>query len=320
MTRRQRNMQIEMADIKAVVGTNAWGDTLYGKLIRGSYVDEAVIGEAVQTAVEKGITVFDTARDYGLGKGQPMVGRLCREGTLISAKYTPVTNYKAGQVRASFEKDLQDFGRDAVDVYWLHLPNSIRENLSEMIDLYREGKIRNIGVSNFNLEECRLARQILQDAGIELYGVQNHFSLLNRTWEKEGLVRWCHDNGIAFWAWAVLEEGILVPPKKDEKKSIMKLIFSRRRRKLYSLYRVMQEIGKAHRLKIPQVAMCYVASKGIVPICGCRKPYQVKDLAKAVNVTLSEEEIVRLEKAADGTGVRILGADMFRFAVKKQKN
>lgn len=186
-----------------------------------------------------------------------------------------------------------------------------------MIDLYREGKIRNIGVSNFNLEECRLARQILQDAGIELYGVQNHFSLLDRTWEKEGLVRWCHDNGIAFWAWAVLEEGILVPPKKDEKKSIMKLIFSRRRRKLYSLYRVMQEIGKAHRLKIPQVAMCYVASKGIVPICGCRKPYQVKDLAEAVNVTLSKEEIIRLEEAADRTGVRILGADMFRFAVKK---
>jgi len=305
-------------EIRAVIGTNAWGDALYGKLLRGSYVEEDIIRKAVQTAVEQDIAIFDTARDYGLGKGQPMVGRLCGEGTLISAKYTPGANYKSGQVHASFEKDLHDFKRDHVDVYWLHLPNSIRENLYEMIELYRDGKIRNIGVSNFNLEECRLARQILKEAGINLYGVQNHYSLLDRKWEKEGLVSWCHENEIAFWAWAVLEEGTLVPPKKKEKKTIMKLMFSQKRRKLYSLYKVMQEIGKPHRLKIPQVAMCYAASKGIVPICGCRKPYQVKELADAVRVTLSDEEIRRLEKAADQTGVKILGADMFRFAVKKE--
>ena len=305
-------------DVKAVVGTNAWGDALYGKMLRGSFVEEDVIREAVQTAIDEDIAIFDTARDYGLGKGQPMVGRLCGQNTLISAKYTPGTKYREGQVRASFEKDLLDFGRDSVDIYWLHLPNSIRENLSEMIELYREGKIRNIGVSNFNLEECRLARQILLDAGTDLYGVQNHFSLLDRKWEKEGLVSWCHENGISFWAWAVLEEGTLVPPKKTEKKTIMKLIFSRKRKKLYLLYKVMREIGKAHRLSIPQVAMCYVSSKGIVPICGCRKPYQVKELAGAVKVSLGPDELAMLEKAADQTGVKILGADMFRFAVKKK--
>ena len=246
-----------------------------------------------------------------------MVGRLCGKNTLISAKFTPGTKYREGQVRASFEKDLRDFGRDSVDVYWLHLPNSIRENLSEMIDLYREGKIRNIGVSNFNLAECKLARQILLDAGTDLYGVQNHFSLLDRKWEKEGLVRWCRENGISFWAWAVLEEGMLVPPKKTEKKTIMKGIFARKRRRLYPLYQVMREIGKVHHLSIPQVAMCYVSSKGIVPICGCRKPYQVKELAEAVKVSLKADELETLERAADRTGVKILGADMFRFAVQK---
>ena len=303
--------------VKAVVGTNAWGGALYGKVLRGSYVEEDVIREAVQAAMDEDIAIFDTARDYGLGKGQPIVGRVCPEGTLISAKYTPGPRYREGQVRDSFEKNLKDFGRDCVDVYWLHLPNAIQENLSEMIRLYREGKIRNIGVSNFNLEECRLAKQILEEAGIPLYGVQNHYSLLDRRWEREGLVSWCQENGISFWAWAVLEEGTLVPPKKSEKKTIMKLLFTRKHRKLFPLYRVMQEVGRAHRLKIPQVAMSYVASKGIVPICGCRKPYQGKELAAAVRVKLSEEEIAQLEKAADETGVKILGADMFRFAVRK---
>ena len=302
---------------KAVVGTNSWGDALYGKVLRGSYVDPKVIKEAVETAKENEIRIFDTAQDYGLGKGQPLVGRLCGTGTFISSKYTPGTKYRPGQVKESFEKDLKDFMRDSVDVYWLHLPNCIEENLSEMIVLYKQGKIRNIGVSNFNLQECIKAKTIMEKEGIPLYGVQNHYSLLDRRWEKEGLVEWCQKNNISFWAWAVLEEGILVPEKKGEKKTFMKLLFSRKRKKLEPLYELMEEIGESHNLKAPQVAISYVSSKGIVPICGCRKPYQVTDLAEAVKVRLSEEEIEKLEQMADSIGVRILGADMFRFAVKK---
>ena len=110
---------------KAVIGTNAWGDALYGKMVRGSYVTEDVMLEAVKTAVRVGIPFFDTARDYGLGKGQAIVGRLCGDDTVISAKYTPMGKYKQGQVRTSFEKDLLDFQRSCVDIYWLHLPNAI---------------------------------------------------------------------------------------------------------------------------------------------------------------------------------------------------
>ncbi len=77
------------------------------------------------------------------------------------------------------------------------------------------------------------------------------------------------------------------------------------------------KFGKRHDLKIPQVAMAFCAAKGIVPICGCRKPYQIDDLATAVNTRLTDKEIKLLEDEADKLNVRILGADMFRFAVKK---
>lgn len=300
----------------AVVGTNSWGSAAYGKLLRGSSVDEAVIKQTVDTALQANLLIFDTAQDYGLGEGQKMIGRLCPERALISSKFTPGKSYTPGQVRKSFEKDLLDFGRDSVDIYWLHLPNQIEENLSEMIALYKEGKIRNIGVSNFSLMECRAAKAILDRENIPLYGVQNHYSLIAREWEKNGLVDWCRENGVQFWAWAVLEEGILVPPKSYEKQSVMKLIFQSKRKKLALLYRKMQEIGKAHGLTAPQVAMAFCSSKGIVPICGCRKPYQAQELAQAVSVTLSADEIHQLEQTANSLDVRILGADMFRFAVK----
>ena len=63
--------------------------------------------------------------------------------------------------------------------------------------------------------------------------------------------------------------------------------------------------------------MSFVASKGIIPICGCRKPYQVEQLSKAANVQLSTNEIESLEKIADRCGAKVLGAENFRFVVKK---
>lgn len=187
-----------------------------------------------------------------------------------------------------------------------------------MAGLYREGKIGHIGVSNFDLQECILAKQILDSEGIPLYGVQNHYSLLSREWEKKGLVDWCRKNNVDFWAWAVLEEGMLAAPKKGEKQGIMRRLFSGKRRKLYPLYKVMQEIGKPYKLTVAQVAMSYVSSEGMIPICGCRKPYQMKQLYDAAAVTLSTDEIRKLEEAADRVNVKVLGADLFRFAVRKK--
>lgn len=303
----------------AVVGTNSWGSAAYGKMLRGESVGVDTIRACFERAKEKGLLIFDLAQDYGLGKAQKMIGKFGTEDVIISAKFTPTGSYKSGQVRKSFEKDLQDFNRDYVDIYWLHLPSDIEANLSEIIDLYKEGKIKHIGISNFTLEECVKAKAILDKAGIPLYGVQNHYSLINREWEKNGLVDWCFRNGISFWAWAVLEEGMLTDPKVKTKMSLMKLMFNRKKRKLYSLYQLMEKVGEAHGITIPQVAMAFCASKGIVPVCGCRKPYQVDQLQDAVSVTLSDSDIKSLENEADKLNVKILGADMFRFAVKKSK-
>lgn len=301
----------------AVVGTNSWGSAVYGKVLRGESVDTDTIRKCYERAKEKDLLIFDLAQDYGLGKAQKMIGEFGTRDVIISSKFTPAGSYKEGQVRRALEKDLKDFRRNYVDVYWLHLPSDIEKNLNEITTLVKEGKIKHVGISNFTLDECKRAKEILDYADIPLYGVQNHYSLINRVWEKNGLVAWCRENGVQFWAWAVLEEGMLTDPRVKTKMSLMKLIFNGKKRKLHSLYVLMNKIGKKHGLKIPQVAVAFCTAKGIVPICGCRKPYQVDDLFAAANTKLTDEEVKLLENEADKLNVKILGADMFRFAVKK---
>ena len=304
----------------AVIGTNAWGSALYEKAMRGSSVDDDVLKSAMKMAQEKDIPIYDLARDYGLGKAQKMIGDFGTDDIIISAKYTPFTHYKQGCVRKSLMKDLDDFKRDYVDIYWLHLPTDIDDHLNEIIELYREGKIKYIGISNFTLEECKKSKAILDNAGIPLYGVQNHYSIICREWEKNGLLQWCKDNGISFWGWAVLEEGLLVDPRIP-KKSSMKFVFKRRVKKLTGLYKVMIKVAERHDIKVPQVAMAFCASKGVVPMCGCRKPEQVEELAEASRVVLTSGEIKRLEEAADKANVKIMGADIFRpFVLKSKKS
>lgn len=85
------------------------------------------------------------------------------------------------------EKDLKDFKRSYVEVYWLHLPTDIEEHLAEIVELYKEGKIKHVGISNFTLNECKRSKAFLEKHGIPLYGVQNHYSLVCRDWEKNGV-------------------------------------------------------------------------------------------------------------------------------------
>ena len=304
----------------AAIGTNSWGSKAYGMAVRGSYVDMDTIGKAVSCAREEGLLMFDVARDYGFGQAEKIFGQIGTEGLQVSAKYTPFSHYKKGCVWKSLQKDLEDLGRDQIDVYWLHAPTDIDEHLAEIIEIYRAGKIGHIGVSNFNLEECKRAKAILNEAGIPLFGVQNHYSIICRSWEDEGVTGWCRENGIQFWAWAVLEEGMLTDPRVKGKSSVMKLLFNRQKKKLMPLYKVMNAVGKRHDLTIPQVAMSFVSTKGLIPICGCRKPYQVKDLADAVKVTLTPGEMKKLEETADQCNAKVLGADLFRIFVLKKKS
>ena len=66
-------------EVQAVIGTNSWGGRAYGKAVRGSYVEDSMIRKAMREAGKQGLTVYDLARDYGLGKAQKMFGEFAEE-------------------------------------------------------------------------------------------------------------------------------------------------------------------------------------------------------------------------------------------------
>ena len=81
----------------------------------------------------------------------------------------------------------------------------------------------------------------------------------------------------------------------------------------------MIEIAAAHKITVPQVAIAFCANKGIVPVCGYRKPKQVQELADAVKEILTAEEIKQLEIAADQSNAKIMKPELFRAFVKKNR-
>lgn len=189
------------------VGTMAWGKSLYSKSIMGSCVAEETLAQTIHTASELGLTLFDTAGKYGMGYAEEVLGRYASEDIRYSDKFTPMGPYRKGNVRKSLEKSLKALKRDSIDIFWLHLPKHIKENLEEICALAKEGLIKNIGVSNFNAEEIAYAQKLMESKGLRLYGVQNHYSLLNREWEKNGVLKQCEENDILFFAWSPLEGG-----------------------------------------------------------------------------------------------------------------
>jgi aryl-alcohol dehydrogenase-like predicted oxidoreductase len=285
---------------KVVIGTNSWGSPLYERVVRGSAVDEGTLAAAVQEAVDQDIALFDTAHAYGMGACVKIMGRVLPDEAHVSAKFTPIGRHRAGRLIDSFERDARDLDRDYLDVYWLHLPADIEDNLLEAVALRQTGLIGHIGVSNFSLTECQQAQDFLARFDVPLYGVQNHFSLISHGPEELRTLAWCREQGIQYWGWAVLEEGLLA--KADLRLAPLRS----REQRLARLYSVMETVGNDHGINLAQVAIAYCRAKGVVPMVGCRRPTRVREASDATRVELTHTEVELLEQAAelcDVTGI-----------------
>ena len=184
----------------------------------GMRIDAGQTKRVVDAAIGAGIDYFDTAEAYGGGLSEEYLGaaltgrrdtvHLATKWGMRPAEDGPANGTRAA-VRSALEGSLQRLGTDYIDHYQLHRPDPdtpIGETLGALAELVDEGKVREIGCSNFTAEQLDEAAA----AGpVGFATVQNHYSLLTRAPETDGVLDACGRHGIGFVPYFPLEMGLL---------------------------------------------------------------------------------------------------------------
>lgn len=268
-----------------------------------------------EKAMECGLTLWDTAAVYGEGSSERILGSfvkdICREDVIISTKFTP-------QIASDSESAMQDMlngskerlNVDVIDVYWIHNPMDVERWTPDLRPLAKSGQIKFIGVSNHNLEEIKRVNEILATEELKISAVQNHFSLLHRSSERAGILDYCKENGIIFNAYMVLEQGALTGRYNKEQPFPAGTgrgdSYNLHLAEIEDLVAELKKIGEKYNASPAQIATAWAIAKGTLPIIGVTKVKQVEEAAAATQITLSLEEVSRLEKLGDETGVQTL--------------
>lgn len=189
----------------------------------GGRIDADRTQEVVDAAIDAGIDYFDTAESYGNGASEELLGRALgsrRSEVLIATKWGHTSGLADGehggdpaQIRRRLEASLRRLGTDYVDHYQLHRPDPdtpVAETLGCLAELRDEGKIREIGCTHFSADQLRDAHRTAAEIGATPWpSVQNHYSVLTRDPERDGVFAACEELGVAFVPYFPLESGLL---------------------------------------------------------------------------------------------------------------
>lgn len=297
-----------------MIGTWAWGAGLNGsKMVFGKKYNEAELMEAFNTSVKLGFLNWDTAAVYGMGSCEKLLGRLIsgKDDVFISTKYFPHRKFKSGALESSFNESMKRLRRKSAELFWIHKPNNLLENLNEAAPLMKDGRIKSLGISNVSLENIKQAEKFLSKKGLKLGAVQNHFSLLRN--DQQPIIDYCNQNGIKYYAYMVLEQGALAGRYNAQHHfptfSMRNFTFPKSKfRKIEGLLSTMEDMAEKYNIDKSQIPILWAIAKGAIPIVGITKPTYAQKLSNALKVSLSDDEIDRLTEEARKTGIRQQGS------------
>jgi len=289
------------------LGTNAvGGHNLYPNL------DEQAGRDLVRVALQQGINFLDTAFIYGPERSEELVGEVwndtvAREDVVLATKGAHqfvdgkvVMNNSPDFLRQSVEESLKRLKTDYIDLYYIHFPDESTpkdEAVAALAELKKEGKIRAIGVSNFSLEQLKEANK---DGHVDVY--QGEYNLFKRDAEKE-LLPYIVENGMSFVPYFPLAAGLLAGKYTKEttfddlRKNdplFQKDVFEQNLAKVDQL----RPIAEAHNAEVAHVVLAwYLAQDGIDAIIpGAKRPDQVTDTLRTLDVQLSQEDIKKIDQ------------------------
>ena len=301
---------------KIALGAWSWGvGTAGGDQVFGNYLSADDLKPVFKKAIEHGLCLWDTAAVYGEGSSERILGNfvkgVSREDVILSTKFTPqIASASPDAMQEMIDGCKERLYTDIIDIYWIHNPMDVEKWTPDIIPLAKSGQIKAIGVSNHNLAEIKRADEILAAEGLKISAVQNHFSLLHRSSERAGILDYCKENGITFYSYMVLEQGALTGRYTEENPFPAGTgrgdSYNPHLKKLAALIHEMEIIGTRFDANPAQVATAWAIAKGTLPIIGVTKVHQVEEAAKATQIALTDDEIRRLEKLGDETGISTL--------------
>jgi len=263
---------------------------------------------AIHRAIEKGMNWIDTAAVYGLGHSEELVARALKgmsEKPYIFTKCGLVwddarktsQNLKAESIRMECEASLRRLNVDVIDLYQVHWPvdKDLDEAWEMMEKLRSEGKVRYIGVSNYNVEQLKQSMKIAPVSSL-----QPPYSLLNREYEKE-ILPFCKENGIGVIVYSPMGSGLLTGAMTRERIAAMPSDDWRRNSNYFQepaltqnlkLVEKLKTIGAKYGRSAGEVAIAWTLQNPAVTaaIVGGRNAGQVEGISKAWDFRLSEED------------------------------
>jgi aryl-alcohol dehydrogenase-like predicted oxidoreductase len=282
----------------------------------GSQDDRKSIA-AINRALDLGINWIDTAAVYGLGHSEEIVAKALKGRTERPYIFTKCSMIWDGQgsishslkresIRREVEDSLRRLKVEVIDLYQIHWPNpdiDIEEGWSTLSELKREGKVRYIGASNFNVEQLQRAMKIDR-----VDSLQPPYSLIHPEVEDE-ILPFCEKNGIGVIVYSPMMSGLLSGrmtqeriskfPEDDWRKNNPEFQEPRLYRNLW-LAELLKNIGRHHGLSAGEIAIAWTLRLPAVigAIVGGRSPEQVNGIVGAANFRLSEDEIDGIDRFA----------------------
>ena len=281
----------------------------------GPQDDNEAVG-AIRRAVELGVNWVDTAAVYGLGHSEELVAQALKsvpesERPYVFTKCSLVWDdegdisnvLEKDSVKRECEESLRRLQTDVIDLYQIHWPNpdeDIEEGWEAMAELKDEGKVRHIGVSNFDVSQME---RIGERAPVET--LQPPYNMLNRGVEEE-ILPYCGENDIGVIAYSPMRSGLLTGkmtpervanlPSDDWRRNADDFQEPRLSRNL-ALVGLLEEIGREHGRSPGEVAIAWTLRHPAVTaaIVGGRRPDQVDGIIGAAELRLSEDELDRIE-------------------------
>jgi aryl-alcohol dehydrogenase-like predicted oxidoreductase len=305
--------------------------------LRGQ-ADEGGAERLIRRALDGGVTLFDCANVYGLmddraaaGRSEEVLGRVLkghRDDVVITSKVVsrvgPGPNDQGGSryhILREVERSLRRLGTDRIDVYLLHAYDAetpLEEQLRALDDLVRAGKVRYVGVCNYQAWQVCRALWLQERMGASpLITAQNPYSLLNRAVETE-LFPLARDLGVGIMAYAPLGTGLLsgaytadTPPPPgtlwgDQRRDQLARTLEGRPAEVLAAVR---DVAAGHGATVAQVALAWVLShpEVTVAISGADTDGQLSENLGAVDLRLAPEERERLDRASAGLGLILDG-------------